>query len=143
MQMFGHLIKGEIVQSDNGRTAIFPDMNRVIADPRILYAMAMKEQGSLVRFAARYFSGVLPEKTPEIRLLKDYIRTHGHPSATKDEIEEIQFAKYTIGGERETARACDEAHRIRRFMHRELDSQGEGISLQERAETLIHIGEAL
>ncbi len=105
--MFGHLIKGEIVPSNDGKTSIFPDMNRAIEDPRILYALALREQGTLGRFAARYFSGALPEKSPEIRLLKDYIRTHGQPSASKEEIENIYYARYAIGGEREAASACD------------------------------------
>ncbi|MFW9966153.1 MAG: aldehyde dehydrogenase family protein [Candidatus Thorarchaeota archaeon] len=143
MQMFGHLIKGEIVQSDDSKTAIFPDMNRAIEDPRILYAMALKEQGSLGRLAARYFSGKLPDRSPEMRLLKDYIRIHGYPSATKDEIEGLYFAEYAIGGAREAAEACNEAYRIRRLMHRELDDKGGGISLHERAESLIHVSQVL
>jgi acyl-CoA reductase-like NAD-dependent aldehyde dehydrogenase len=141
--MFGHLIKGEIVQSNDGRNSIFPDMNRAIEDPRILYALALREQGTLGRFAARYFSGALPEKSPEIRLLKDYIRTHGQPSASKEEIENIYYARYAIGGEREAASACEEAYQIRRLMHRELDSRSKGISLQERAESLISVGKQL
>jgi acyl-CoA reductase-like NAD-dependent aldehyde dehydrogenase len=143
MRMFGHLIKGEIVPSNDGRTSIFPDMNRAIEDPRVLYALALREQGTLGRFAARYFSGALPEKSPEIRLLKDYIRTHGQPSASKEEIENIYYARYAIGGEREAASACEEAYGIRRLMHRELDSRGKGISLQERAQSLISVGKQL
>ncbi|MFW9804732.1 MAG: aldehyde dehydrogenase family protein [Candidatus Thorarchaeota archaeon] len=143
MRMFGHLIKGEIIESDDGKTSIFPNMNQATEDPRILYAMALKEQGSLGRFAARYFSNLLPEKSPEIRLLKDYIRAHGEPSATKEEIENIHYAKYSIGGEREAATACEEAYIIRRKMHRELNEKGSGISLQERAESLVHVGQHL
>ncbi|MFX1439653.1 MAG: hypothetical protein ACFFFD_05340, partial [Promethearchaeota archaeon] len=141
MRMFGHLIKGEIVESDDGKTSIFPNMNQAIEDPRILYAMALKEQGSLGRLAARYFSNFLPEKSPEIRLLKDYIGAHGEPAATKEEIENVYFAKYAVGGEREAATACEEAHRIRRQMHRELNEKGSGMSLQERAESLVPVGQ--
>jgi acyl-CoA reductase-like NAD-dependent aldehyde dehydrogenase len=141
--MFGHLIKGEIVASDDGRTSFFPDMNKAIEDPRILYAMALKEQGSLGRLASRYFSSILPEKSPEIRLLKDYIRAHGQPSATKEEIEDIYYAEYSIGGEREAAAACEEAARVRRLMHRELNEKSPGITLQERAESLVLVGKHL
>jgi acyl-CoA reductase-like NAD-dependent aldehyde dehydrogenase len=143
MRMFGHLIKGEIVESGDGRASVFPNMNNAIEDPRILYSMALKEQGSLGRLAARYFSNLLPEKSPEIRLLKDYIRAHGEPSATKEEIENIYYAKYSIGGEREAATACEEAYRIRRLMHKELNGDGVGISLQERAESLVLVGQHL
>ncbi|MHA2021455.1 MAG: aldehyde dehydrogenase family protein [Candidatus Thorarchaeota archaeon] len=143
MRLFGHLIKGEIVSSNDGRTSIFPNMNQAIEDPRILYAMALKEQGSLGRLAARYFSSALPEKSPEIRLLKDYIRAHGQPSATKEEMENIYYARYAIGGDREAATACEEAFRIRRSLHRELDEKSEGISLQERAESLVLVGKQL
>ncbi|MHA2602879.1 MAG: aldehyde dehydrogenase family protein, partial [Candidatus Thorarchaeota archaeon SMTZ1-83] len=118
-------------------------MNRAIESPRILLAMALREQGSANRFAARYLGGLLPERTPEIRLLKDYIKTHGYPSATNDEIDDIAFAEYAIGGARETAQACEEAKRIRRLMHRELHDNGAGLTLRERAEGLIPLGKKL
>jgi len=143
MRFFGHLIKGERTEPVEGRTSLFPNMDKAIADPRLLYAMALNEQGSLSRFAARYFSGQLPEKVPEIRLLKDYIKAHGYPLATRDEIDEIMFAEYAIGGVKETAMACEEAHSIRRLMHREYHENGKGITLRERAESLLKVGEVL
>ncbi|MHA2433016.1 MAG: hypothetical protein ACXADO_07310, partial [Candidatus Thorarchaeota archaeon] len=88
MRFFGHLIKGETTGREGVKTGIFPDMNRAIEDPRILLAMALREQGSSNRFAARYLGGLLPEKTPEIRLLKDHIKVHGYPRATNGEIDD-------------------------------------------------------
>ncbi len=137
MRFFGHLIKGEISSPDAGKISSFPNMNAVIENPRILFAMALQRQGSLSRFTARYFRGILPEKVPEIRLLKDHIRVHGYPKASKDEIENIQFAKFAIGGVRETAIACEEAAKIRHKMHREAYREGDGLSLRERAESLL------
>lgn len=136
MRFFGHLIKGKITKPENSLLGTFPDMNRAIEDPRILFAMVLKEQGSLRRFAIRYFRGMLPERIPEIRLLKDFIRVHGYPDATIDECDAIIFAKYAIGGVREASLACEEASNIQRLMHRELHEQGKGLTLQERAESV-------
>jgi len=143
MRFFGHLIKGEVSGRKGAKTGIFPDMNRAIESPRILLAMALREQGSANRFAARYLGGLLPDRTPEIRLLKDHIRIHGYPRATNDEIDDIAFAEYAIGGARETADACEEAKKIRRLMHRELQDSGAGLTLRERADGLIAVGKNL
>ncbi|MFW9934838.1 MAG: aldehyde dehydrogenase family protein [Candidatus Thorarchaeota archaeon] len=118
-------------------------MSKVIEDPRILFAMALQSQGSLKRFAARYFSGILPEKVPEIRMLKDYIRVHGYPQASKDEIADIQFATYAIGGVSETAVACEEAAKIRHQMHREANVKSRGLTLQQRADSLLRMQDLL
>ncbi len=136
MRFFGHLIKGRITKPGEGAIGKFPNMNAAIEDSRILFAMALKSQGSLNRFAARYFSGLIPEKTPEIRLLKDYIRAHGYPSASKEEIDDIIFAKYAIGGVRETATACKEASRVKRLMHKELHIGGAGLTLHDRMKSI-------
>jgi lactaldehyde dehydrogenase/glycolaldehyde dehydrogenase len=141
MRFFGHLIKGKVTKPKDGKTGTFPDMNRAIEDPRILFAVALREQGSLGRFVARRFSGMLPEKVPEVRLLKDYIRVHGFPTATKDEADNLLFAEFAIGGAREAAIACEEAHRIRQLMHRELREVGNGLSLQERADSLLKMAD--
>lgn len=137
MRFFGHLIKGEITTPEEKQTRSFPNMNKAISDPRILFAMALAGQDSVSRFATRYFSEQLPEKTPEIRLLKDYIRVHGYPKASTDEIHEIQFAEYAVGGVKETTIACEEAARIRHLMHRELNESGNGLTLEERMKSIL------
>ncbi|MFX0168091.1 MAG: aldehyde dehydrogenase family protein [Candidatus Hodarchaeota archaeon] len=141
MRFFGHLIKGEITKPQEGQVRSFPNMNKVIGEPRILFAMALEGQKTLSRFAARYFSGLLPEKTPEVRMLKDYIRVHGYPKASKDEIHEVLFAKYAVGGVKETAIACEEAARIRHLMHRELHEKGKGLTLKERMASLLPLSD--
>lgn len=143
MRFFGHLIKGEVTDPEAGRVGSFPDMNKVIDDPRVLFAMALRSQGSLSRFAARYFSGLLPEKVPEVRMLKDYIRVHGYPRASKEEIDDIQFATYALGGVTETAKACEEAAKIRHRMHREAHEKGKGLTLEQRAESLLKMQDFL
>lgn len=137
MRFFGHLIQGEITKARDGRIGIFPNMNKAIADPRILFALALKDQGSLNRFAARYLTGMLPEKSPEIRLLKDHIQIYGFPKATKDELDEITFAEYAIGGVKETAIACEEAASIRHLMHRELRENGKALTLKDRMDSIL------
>ncbi|MFW9869447.1 MAG: aldehyde dehydrogenase family protein [Candidatus Thorarchaeota archaeon] len=143
MRFFGHLIKGEISKRIEGKTSYFPNMNKAIEEPRLLYAVALRQQGSFGRFMARYFSSQLPSNVPEIRLLKDYIKAHGYPEASKDEIEDLMFAEYAMGGPREAAEACEEAHNIRHLMHKEHYKKGKGLTLKERAEGLVKVGETL
>ena len=143
MRFFGHLIKGEISKPTEGKIGSFPDMNKAIGDPRLLFAMALREQGSLSRFVARYLPNQIPGGVPEVRLLKDYIKVHGYPKATKDEIQELMFVEYAMGGVKETAEACEEAHSIRHLMHKEYYEKGMGLTLKERAESLIKIGQVL
>ena len=135
MRTFGHLLKGEIVSGDNFGS--FPNMERVIQDPRVLFASVLKSQSSLNRLVAQRFTGILPEKSPEIRLLKDYIKVHGWPEASSSEIEDIQYAKYAIGGVKETVIAAEEAVRIKGQMHRELGESGSGLSLEERGDSVL------
>ncbi len=136
MRYFGHLIQGEISGPKEGPSGIFPNMNKVIEAPRILFAWVLKEQGSLSRFAARFFTNLIPNKSPEIRLLKDYIRVHGYPKASTDEMDELAFAQYAIGGLQEAVKACKEAFNIRRLMHRELHEKGPGLTLQDRMNSI-------
>ncbi|MFX1482841.1 MAG: hypothetical protein ACFFCP_06585, partial [Promethearchaeota archaeon] len=143
MRFFGHLIKGEKTNRVEGKTSYFPNMNRAIEEPRLLYAMALSEQGSIGRFAARYFPGQMPSRIPEARLLKDYIKAHGYPQASRDEIQELIFAEYAIGGVKEAAEACQEAHSIRHLMHRGFHEKSKGLTLRDRAESLVKVGEVL
>ncbi|MFX1515204.1 MAG: aldehyde dehydrogenase family protein [Promethearchaeota archaeon] len=135
MKIFGHLIQGEI--STEGRQSSFPNADKVIQDPRILFASVLKSQGLMNRLAVRRLSRILPAKTPEIRLLKDYIKVHGWPEATSSEITDIQYANYVIGGVRETAIAAEEASRIKGQMHRELGDPDSGLSLEDRGESVL------
>jgi lactaldehyde dehydrogenase/glycolaldehyde dehydrogenase len=135
MNIFGHLIKGKIIQ-ESKRMGSFPNVDKTIQDPRILYASALKNQSSFNHILAKRFTNFLPEKSPEIRLLKDYIRVHGYPEASNSEIADIEFAKFTIGGVSETVEAVKEAIKIKRLMHRDLHDSGKGLSLEERGESV-------
>jgi acyl-CoA reductase-like NAD-dependent aldehyde dehydrogenase len=134
MKFFGHLIKGEITPKTE-RKGIFPNVEKTIQDPRILYASALKEQSSLSTFLARRFPSFLPNRSPEIRLLKDFIRVHGWPEASSSEVEDLAFAEFAIGGVKETQIAVNEAVKIKKLMHRELRN-GEGLSLVDRGESV-------
>jgi acyl-CoA reductase-like NAD-dependent aldehyde dehydrogenase len=135
MRIFGNLLKGEIV-TEGLPIGTFPNMEKVIQDPRILFASVLKSQGSFNRLIAKRFRRFLPDKSPEIRLLKDFIEVHGWPNATPSEIADIQYAKFTIGSVKETAIAAEEASRIKSLMHRDLSKSGVGLTLEERAESI-------
>ena len=135
MKVFGHLIKGKIIE-DSKRIGSFPNVEKTIQDPRILYASALKNQSSFNKILAQRFTNFLPEKSPEIRLLKDYIRVHGYPEAKNSEIAEIEYAKFTIGGVSETIEAVKEAVKIKHLMHRDLNDASKGLSLEDRGESV-------
>ncbi len=134
MKFFGHLIKGEI-SSESKKVGTFPNVEKTIQDPRILYASALNQQSPLNKTLAKRFPSLLPNRSPEIRLLKDYIKVHGWPEASPSEISEINFAQFAIGGVKETAEAVDEAIKIKKLMHREL-REGKGLSLEDRGESV-------
>ena len=135
MRVFGNLLKGEIV-TKGLPIRTFPNMEKVIQDPRILFASVLKSQGSFNRLMAKRFRRVLPERSPEIRLLKDYVEVHGWPEATSSEIADIQYAEFAVGSVKETAIAAEEATRIKALMHRDLAQSGSGLTLEERGESI-------
>ncbi len=136
MKLFGHLIAGEIVDKGQ-KIGTFPNLEKIIQDPRILFASAIKSQGSLRRFIARNLSSLFPTSNPEVRLLKDFIRVHGWPEASSSEIADTEYAKFTIGGVKETDIAIQEANKIKHKMHKELHTSGEGLSLEDRGESVL------
>ena len=136
MKLFGHLIAGETVTAGQ-KISTFPNLEKTIQDPRILFASAVQSQGSLRKFIARNLSSLFSANNPELRLLKDFIRVHGWPEATSSEIADIEFAKFTIGGIKETHTAIQEANKIKHKMHRELHKSGNGLSLEERGESVL------
>ncbi|MHA2294232.1 MAG: aldehyde dehydrogenase family protein [Candidatus Hodarchaeales archaeon] len=135
MKVFGNLINGKIV-TKGMPSGTFPNMDKVIQNPRVLFASVLKTQSSLNRFTIRRLTGFFPEKSPEIRLIKDFIKVHGWPKATLSEISDIQYAQFSIGGVRETAIASKEAARIKNQLHRDLSKPGNGITLKDRAESI-------
>ena len=135
MKVFGHLIKGDIVETSE-RMGSFPNVEKTITDPRILYASALKNQSFMNKILAKNFTNFLPERSPEIRLLKDHIRAHGYPEATSSEIADIEYAKFTIGGVSETVEAVKEAVKIKHLMHRDLNEASKGLSLEDRGESV-------
>ena len=53
MKIFGHLIKGNVVETSE-RMGSFPNVEKTIQDPRILYASALKNQGSFAILYVQY-----------------------------------------------------------------------------------------
>ncbi|MFW9993597.1 MAG: aldehyde dehydrogenase family protein [Candidatus Odinarchaeota archaeon] len=137
MKFFGNLIKGNIEQS--GRRSYFPDMEKALENPAALLAYGLQDQSSLSNFALKHFTGRIPEKTPEIRLIKDFIKHHGYPNASKDQIEGLYFAEFAIASVKETATACEEAARIKKEMHRIFDSERTGLSIEQRKQIVLKL----
>ncbi|MHA1166495.1 MAG: aldehyde dehydrogenase family protein [Candidatus Hodarchaeales archaeon] len=142
MKVFGHLIKGKKVESGN-KKGYFPDVEKGLANPGVMIALGLKGQPKSSRFLLKHFSSIVPEKSPEARLVKDFVRTHGYPEASKDELDELAYAEFYIAGVKETAVACEEAARIKSDMHRVFKSENKGLDYDQRKEIIFKLNEKM
>ncbi|MFX1532863.1 MAG: aldehyde dehydrogenase family protein [Promethearchaeota archaeon] len=138
MKFFGSLIKGKIDDSGDKR-GFFPHLEKAIQNPAILIAYSLKDQPGSVKFLLKNFTSHVPEKTSETRLVKDYIKYHGYPQVSKDELADLDFAEFVISGVKETAIACQEAARIKKDMHKVFDDEKTGLSYNQRKEIILKL----
>jgi lactaldehyde dehydrogenase/glycolaldehyde dehydrogenase len=131
LRFFGNLIEGSISQS-NTNNGFFPSVEKGILNPAALIAYGLKNQAKYVKFLLKRLPGRIPEKTPEMRFVKDYIRVHGYPEVSREEISALDFAEFAIAGIKETAIACKEAARIKKDMHRIFESEKQGLTYDQR-----------
>jgi acyl-CoA reductase-like NAD-dependent aldehyde dehydrogenase len=141
LNFFGNLIKGNIEKS--GRKSFFPNVEIVLHDPAVLIAYGLKDQSTASKFLLRRFTGSVPEKTPEIRLVKDFIKYHGYPDVSKDQLDDLHFAEFAIAGVKETAIACEEAVKIKKDIHRVFDSEKNGLSIEQRKEIVLKLNDKM
>ncbi|MHA2233655.1 MAG: hypothetical protein ACXAB4_14325, partial [Candidatus Hodarchaeales archaeon] len=97
MKFFGSLIKGDIGETSSIQ-AYFPSLDKGLQNPSALIAYGLKNQSKLARTFLKRMPGRIPEKTPEMRLVKDYVRTWGYPEVSKDEVDDLNFAEFAISG---------------------------------------------
>lgn len=138
MKFFGSLIKGDISETSSIR-GYFPSLDKGLQNPAALIAYGLGNQSKLVQFFLKRMPGRIPEKTPEIRLVKDHIRTHGYPEVSKDEIDDLNFAEFAISGIQEATIACQEAARIKKDMHKVFDSEPRGLLYDQRKDIVLEL----
>ncbi|MFX0062976.1 MAG: aldehyde dehydrogenase family protein [Candidatus Hermodarchaeota archaeon] len=138
MKFFGSLIKGKINDSGDKRS-FFPHLEKGIQNPAALIAYGLKDRSSSVKFLLKNFTSRVPEKTPEIRLVKDHIKHHGYPQVSKEELIDLDFAEFIISGVKETSIACQEAARIKKDMHKVFDDEKTGLSYDQRKDIILKL----
>ena len=115
MEVFPILVDGEEV--DTGKYALFPDMEKVTRDPGLAIALQMQNASSFSRFVFSKIPGMIPITTPDMRFLRDYRKYHGVPKYSKDEIDEVAYAKVSISREEDIDRAITAGVRDHRKLY--------------------------
>jgi len=134
MEVFPILVDGEEV--DTGKYTIFPDMEKVTRDPGLAIALQMRSASSFSRFVFSKIPGMIPRTTPEMRFLRDYRNHHGVPKYSKDEIDEVVYAKVSISREEDIKRAISAGVRDHGKLYNPFKIPGMGLTLDERADAL-------
>jgi lactaldehyde dehydrogenase len=141
MEVFPILVDGEEV--DTGKYSIFPDMEKVTQDPGLAIALQMQSASSFSRFIFTKIPGMIPFNTPDMRFLREYRKYHGVPKYSKNELDEVAFAKVSIAREEDIERALDAGTRDHKKLFNPFKLPAMGITLEERADALYEAGLAL
>ncbi len=141
MKVFPILVDGEEV--DTGQYTIFPDMEKVIEDPGLGIALQMRGASVFSRFAFSRLPGLIPKGSPEMRYLRDYRKHHGVPKHTKDELDEVVYAKVSLARESDIDHALDAGVRDHKALFNPFKEPGMGLTLEERTEAVYKAGIAL
>lgn len=141
MDIYPILVDGKEV--DTGKYVAFPDMDKVVAEPGLGIALQLQDVSSLQRFAVSRLSSIVPGSTPEGRYLKDYIRYHGVPKYSKDELGETVFANVCVASGSNLNSALDAGVRDHSKLFNPFRRKGGGATLDDRVDALYHAGVAV
>ncbi|TFH10849.1 MAG: aldehyde dehydrogenase, partial [Candidatus Thorarchaeota archaeon] len=118
------------------RYTIFPDMEKVTQDPGLAIALQMQSASSFSRFVFSKIPGMIPSATPDMRFLRDYRKHHGVPKYSRDEIDEVAYAKVSISREEDIERAISAGVRDHGKLYNPFKIPDMGLTLDERADAL-------
>jgi len=134
MEIFPIIVDGEEV--DTGNYTIFPDMEKVTQDPGLAIALQMQNASSFSRFVFSKIPGLIPKNSPNMRFLRDYRKHHGVPKYSKDEIDEVAYAKVCVSREEDIERAISAGVRDHHKLYNPFKIPDMGLTLDERADAL-------
>ncbi len=134
MEIFPILVDGEEV--DTGKYSIFPDMEKVTQDPGLAIALQIRSASSFSRFVFSKIPGLIPRDSPDMRFLRDYRKHHGVPKYSKDEIDEVAYAKVCLSREEDIERSISAGVRDHAKLYNPFKIPGMGVTLDERADAL-------
>ncbi|MHA1637150.1 MAG: aldehyde dehydrogenase family protein [Candidatus Thorarchaeota archaeon] len=138
MESFSILVDG--TEIDTGKYVLFPDMDQVVTDPGLAIALQLKSAPSSQRFIFSKAPGMIPSKTPEMRYLKDYRKYYGVPKYSKDELDEIIYAKVSLSRGSDIDTALNAGMRDRKKLFNPFRKDGMGVTLEERIDALYQAG---
>lgn len=141
MESFPILVDGNEI--DTGNYVLFPDMDQVVMDPGLAIALQLKSAPSSQRFIFSKLPGMIPSKTPEMRYLKDFRKYYGVPKYSKDELDEIIYAKVSLARESDIDTALNAGMRDRKNLFNPFRKEGMGVTLEERVDALYQAGLAM
>ena len=141
MEVFPILVDGEEI--DTGNYTIFPDMEKVTQDPGLAIALQMQNASSFSKFVFSKVPGLIPKDSPDMRFLRDYRNHHGVPKYSKDELDEVAYAKVSEAREEDIKRAIKAGTRDHKKLFNPFRLPDMGVTLDERADALYEAGLAL
>jgi acyl-CoA reductase-like NAD-dependent aldehyde dehydrogenase len=141
MEVFPILVDGEEV--DTGKYTVFPDMEKVTEDPGLAIALQMQHASSFSRFVFSKVPGLIPQSSPDMRFLREYRKHHGVPKYTKDELDEVAYAKVSVAREEDIERAMQAGTRDHKKLFNPFRLPDMGVTLDERADATYEAGLAL
>lgn len=138
MEIFPILVDG--VEIDTGKYTIFPDMEKVTQDPGLAIAMQMQSAPGFSRLVFSKIPGLIPKNSPDMRYLRDYRKYHGVPKYSKDEIDEVAYAKVSNAREEDIERALQAGVRDHKKLFNPFKLPDMGVTIEERADAIYEAG---
>ncbi|UCE09636.1 MAG: aldehyde dehydrogenase family protein [Candidatus Thorarchaeota archaeon] len=134
MQTAPILVDGE--ERDTGDYVLFPDMDKVIAEPGLAIALQMQSAAHTHRLVFSYLPQLIPSSSAEMMYLRDYRKHHGTPKYTKDELDDIVYAKISQAREIDIAEAIRAGSRDHLKLFNPFSLDGQGVTLDNRIDAL-------
>ncbi|MBN2228815.1 MAG: aldehyde dehydrogenase family protein [Candidatus Thorarchaeota archaeon] len=141
MEVFPILVDGHEI--DTGKYTIFPDMEKVTQDPGLAIALQMQSASTFSKFAFSKIPGMIPANSPDMRFVRDFRKYHGVPKYSKDELDEVAFAKVSVAREEDINRALSAGIRDHKKLFNPFKLPDMGVTIEERADALYEAGLAL
>lgn len=135
------LVDGKEV--DTGKYVLFPDMDKIIPEPGLAIALQMRSASSGQRFIFSNLPQFIRPRGPELRYLRDFRMYHGVPKYSKDELDEVIYAKVAQSRESDIKEAIAAGVRDHRDLFNPFKLDGEGTTLDMRQEALYEAGSAV
>ncbi|MHA1246713.1 MAG: aldehyde dehydrogenase family protein [Candidatus Thorarchaeota archaeon] len=128
---------------DTGTYVLFPDMDRVVAEPGLAIALQLRDASFGQRLVFARLPRLIPRSTPEMRYLRDYRAAHGVPRYTRDELDEVIYAKVSQARDSDIEKAIAAGHRDHDRLFNPFRVDGMGLSLDDRVDALYNAGLAV